>query len=779
MSEIAVIRGHVSSVRAVAYLPTGTYITSASLDGSVKIWSADHGKQVGSIMGHMGPVNAIAYTSNGREMVTVSEDGKVKIWSSYLGKLVHKLKGKDDDAATCVSISPSVTNIAVGYHSGKVRIFNITTGEKLHDYQMHTKSICTIRYSPDEKFILTGSADTTAKMFVWTNGHCKQSFTKHSQPLLCADICSKFVVTAAEDISCYLYFLKSYSSEKSSSVTQLQQHDAPISACTFSFDEVFLVTAGRDKKVVIWDLNKIWQPHRIMFDCHRDWITDCKMSKCGEFLVTCSNDFLIKVWNTRNGTLASTMTGHMAPINAVSYRKQCVTSACSDGSVKIWSDKGFEVTTLFGHSNRVNDCDMRLQNEDVDLTEARKTWANVVTKKKTTSLKRERSVTLATCSDDGLVNIWEPLTLKENFCLKGHSDQVLGVSCTNKGVICSCSKDGSLRIWSVPSGSDKVTDDNDHDGPITGIIYSPITDTVITSSRDGTVKFWNASNLTRPKCITTLKLSESSINCMCFYDVKGTMFATGTDNRTIVVWQIVPQRATYTVKKMKEYTLDTPVVGLESWPTTERQTMLDVLISYTRKTTLTLYTLSTEAIEKDDGEENVVKFSSVKLKDKILIISITDDRNFLVWEATNKNGETSIMLEHTIETDWLLTPETLLTAVFVTEKLTFIGDSSGQVHWQDNSFKYDDDKDKRKNITTLTVQRNVAITCILVIDEIIVTASADNVLRMWKMDMEQIAQFYCLAPVTNMTFCQRTQTGDIHIVVGDQLGKIYFLTLKF
>jgi WD40 repeat protein len=40
------------------------------------------------------------------------------------------------------------------------------------------------------------------------------------------------------------------------------------------------------------------------------------------------------------------------------FQYGCVVSCCSDGSVKVWSHKGTEITTLYGHTQRVNNCDM-------------------------------------------------------------------------------------------------------------------------------------------------------------------------------------------------------------------------------------------------------------------------------------------------------------------------------------------------------------------------------------------------------------------------------------
>lgn len=39
----------------------------------------------------------------------------------------------------------------------------------------------------------------------------------------------------------------------------------------------------------------------------------------------------------------------------------CVVSTCSDGSVKTWSHRGVEITTLYGHTQRANGCDIAVK----------------------------------------------------------------------------------------------------------------------------------------------------------------------------------------------------------------------------------------------------------------------------------------------------------------------------------------------------------------------------------------------------------------------------------
>ena len=48
-NRVAILRGHSTSVRDIAYSKDGRHLASASMDGDVKIWAADKGSQVRKI----------------------------------------------------------------------------------------------------------------------------------------------------------------------------------------------------------------------------------------------------------------------------------------------------------------------------------------------------------------------------------------------------------------------------------------------------------------------------------------------------------------------------------------------------------------------------------------------------------------------------------------------------------------------------------------------------------------------------------------------------------
>ena len=84
--------------------------------------------QIGSLRGHSLPINKLTYSPNGRQLITVSNDQKVKVWSGTLGEVVNKVGKAEYGPASATVFCKGGELVAVGYHHGDLRVFDVNSG---------------------------------------------------------------------------------------------------------------------------------------------------------------------------------------------------------------------------------------------------------------------------------------------------------------------------------------------------------------------------------------------------------------------------------------------------------------------------------------------------------------------------------------------------------------------------------------------------------------------------------------------------------------------------
>lgn len=73
-------KGHLKSLRALAFHPNGQIIASGSKDGRIKLWNIHTGHSIQTLSGHSKVVTNLIFTRNGQTLISASQDRKLKIW---------------------------------------------------------------------------------------------------------------------------------------------------------------------------------------------------------------------------------------------------------------------------------------------------------------------------------------------------------------------------------------------------------------------------------------------------------------------------------------------------------------------------------------------------------------------------------------------------------------------------------------------------------------------------------------------------------------------------
>ena len=101
-------------IYSVAFLVDGKHFVSGGLEGKIRRWRAEDGKEVGTPMDTGSAVNNIAVSRDGRWIVNGTDSGKLAVWDAESQKpKVTGWKGHGE-VVIAVDISPDGKRIATG-----------------------------------------------------------------------------------------------------------------------------------------------------------------------------------------------------------------------------------------------------------------------------------------------------------------------------------------------------------------------------------------------------------------------------------------------------------------------------------------------------------------------------------------------------------------------------------------------------------------------------------------------------------------------------------------
>src|SRR5947199_10201709 len=87
------LEGHSGSVYAVAFLPDGQLVVSASGDSTVRLWETATGSCRSTLEGHSEYINAVAFSPDGQLVASASGDSTVRLWETATGSCRSTLEG--------------------------------------------------------------------------------------------------------------------------------------------------------------------------------------------------------------------------------------------------------------------------------------------------------------------------------------------------------------------------------------------------------------------------------------------------------------------------------------------------------------------------------------------------------------------------------------------------------------------------------------------------------------------------------------------------------------
>ncbi|KAF3893820.1 Small nucleolar ribonucleoprotein complex subunit [Trichophyton interdigitale] len=538
---------------------------------------------------------SVSLDASGRFLATcVGEDALVIDLET--GERLAQIEG-DGELITSISISPDGSHLALCSRSLSMRIFSLKPSddsnstievELLRSLKPHTTPVVTTVIDPTSSLLATGSADGSIKVWDLRRGYATHTFHGHGGVIsaMCFfevaperlnekqkpkfkniqsnddgqanSMASGFrLASGSEDGKIRIWDLS-----KRKSAASLDSHVSVVRSLSFSRSENTLLSASRDKTIILWDATT--------WDCKRiipvlESVEAAGFVSDGPLCYIGGENGQLRVWDSIGGsevTEDQPIGSEQEAIVTIEYSDNLpfLLTVDVDQSLKIHS---LEPLSSFARGGRIDPLPISRQisgNDDEVIDMA--------------CIGRDRSL-LALATNSEYIRIVRTKSMNEaegsgsHFGadvarLEGHEEIIICIDVDWSGNwLVTGAKDNSARLWRIDPVSSSFTcfaTFTGHAESIGAIAFprsAPAEGTpafedplnhpppfFLTSSQDRTIKRWDTSKLNvtgskqpSPKAVYTRKAHEKDINAL---DVNhsSTLFASASQDRTAKIWSV-------------------------------------------------------------------------------------------------------------------------------------------------------------------------------------------------------------------------------------------------
>ena len=271
--------------------------------------------------GHTGMVTSVCFSPDGRYVLTGSgnhlfsdnsslqlDDNTARLWEMKSGREIRNFKGHAD-TLIYVDFSPNGKYVLTGSRDKTTRVWDAECGWELKRIEGQAVSVNSSSFSPDGRELWRFDAHVNSV-----------SFSPDGQ----------YVLTGSADVA------RLWGRESGCGIRKFEGHTGEVNCVSFSPDGLYAITGSFDTTARLWETESGREIRK--FEGHTESVNSVKFSPEGRFVLTGSDDTTARLWEAKSGQELRRFEGHTESVSSVSFSPdgRYVLTGSWDHTARLW-----------------------------------------------------------------------------------------------------------------------------------------------------------------------------------------------------------------------------------------------------------------------------------------------------------------------------------------------------------------------------------------------------------------------------------------------------------